>query len=300
MPDTKWAVAVFAHNEENNIERCLESLLTATKTPGALLIYVLNNGSADNTASIVATFAIKHPQVQLCEIVLGDKANAWNYFVHDLTPKADCFFFVDGDVTFASGALDELHSALAQNIDAHIATGVPGSGRHRHDQLEALMTNGGVLGNLYAAKAKFIETIRQRKIRMPTGFIREDGLVGAFAMFNLDPLTHQWNKARVVTVTTACFLFTSLKWWSFADMRLYWRRRIRYSIGHFQNMLLKDILWSKGIAAIPNDDAELYASGPLPTLKWRGLNTIFDAIALTHIKHRRLSTTTKRDFFHNS
>jgi glycosyltransferase involved in cell wall biosynthesis len=291
-PGSIWAVAVFAHNEASQIAPCLDSLLTASQNPSTLQIFVLNNGSSDNTSEIVSAYALKFPQVRLIEIQRADKANAWNYFVHDLAPQADCFFFVDGDVTFTPGSLDELHTALEQNKYAHIATGVPYSGRHRLAQLAVLLTHGGVLGNLYAAQAEFIAEVRQRKLRMPIGFIREDGLVGAFAMFNLAPLINQWDKTRVVTVTTAGFLFPSLRWWNFADMRLYWHRRIRYSIGHFQNLLLEDILLHKGIAAIPIDDAGLYASAPLPTLKWRGLDTFFDVIALAHINHRRPSNAT--------
>lgn len=282
-----WAVAVFAHNEEDCIVRCLDSLLASTKNPDTLSIYVLNNGSTDNTAAVVADYATKCRQVQLVEIQIGDKANAWNHFVHNVRPQADCFGFVDGDVTFATGALDELFKALEQNPGAHIATGVPYSGRHRREQIAGLMTDGGVMGNLYAARPEFIAEIRRLNLRMPVGFIREDGLAGAFAMFNLDPLANKWDKTRVITVTSAGFLFTSLKWWRLADIQLYWRRRIRYSIGHFENALLSDLLWSKGTAAMPSDVASLYLTAPPPPLKWRGLDTLFDAIALQRLKQQR-------------
>lgn len=286
-PLPTWAIAVFAHNEGNSISRCLDSILAATQSPEALRVYVLNNGSSDNTSALVMDYSLNHPQVQLVEIQLGDKANAWNHFVHDLSPQADVFGFVDGDVTLTEDALDELRKALEQNPDAHIATGVPYSGRHQREQLASLMTRGGVQGNLYAARPEFIAEIRRLKLRMPIGFIREDGLVGAFAMFNLDPLANKWNKARVDTVAAAGFLFPSLKWWRLADVRLYWRRRIRYSLGHFENHMLSDLLWRKGTAAIPEDVAHLYTTAALPTLKWRGLDTLFDAIALHRIKQRR-------------
>lgn len=116
---TTWAIAVFAHNEGNNIAHCMDSLLAATQNPNALRIYVLNNGSSDNTVAVVAAYALRHSQIQLVEIQLGDKANAWNYFVHDLSLQADIFGFVDGDVTFTPGALDELSKALEQKPASH-------------------------------------------------------------------------------------------------------------------------------------------------------------------------------------
>lgn len=37
-----WAIAVLAHNEGNNISRCLESILAATQNPDALRIYIMS------------------------------------------------------------------------------------------------------------------------------------------------------------------------------------------------------------------------------------------------------------------
>src|SRR5215813_10375343 len=70
-------VAVFAHNEENHIIRCLESLsLAADGSP--LSAYVLANGCTDRTEEIVRGYAQTHPGVSLISIAVGDKANAWN------------------------------------------------------------------------------------------------------------------------------------------------------------------------------------------------------------------------------
>lgn len=280
-----WAIAVFAHNEEDNIVACLRSLFFATARPECLRIYVLNNGSSDATAQRVSAFAEQHAQaIELINLSVGDKANAWNYFVHELKPQADWFGFADGDVLIAPLALDELRAALQTDARAHLATAVPFSGRSRQQQIARLLQEGGVQGNLYATRAAFIESIRQQAIRMPLGFVREDGLVGAFAMFDLDPLRHNWDPQRVAVAPKAGFIFPSLQWWRWEDVHLYWRRRIRYSLGHFEFLLLRPLILQRGFAGIPRDVASLYASTGLPPLRWRGFNTLFDAIALRRIR----------------
>lgn len=280
-----WAIAVFAHNEADHIVASLASVIAATAQPQNICIYVLNNGSRDNTGAKVREF-MQHAgaRIELIELIVGDKANAWNHFVHELTAEANYFGFVDGDVTLAPGALDALQNCLQQKPAAYLATGVPYSGRSRAKQLAQLEQSGGVQGNLYAATAAFIHAVRRAKVRMPIGFVREDGLVSAFAMFDLRPEAGTWDKSRVAVAHSAGFIFPSLRWWSWPDIRLYWRRRIRYSVGHFEFQLLRPLILRQGLNAMPRDTPTLYTSGALPPLRWRGTNTFFDFIALRRIR----------------
>lgn len=283
-----WAIAVFAHNEADHIVASLRSIVAATTDPQNICIYVLNNGSKDNTSAVVREFMERAgARVELVDLSVGDKANAWNHFVHEIRADAKYFGFVDGDVTLAPGALDELQNALLQQPAAHLATGVPYSGRSREKQLAQLQQAGGVQGNLYAATAGFIDAVRLANIRMPIGFVREDGLVSAFAMFDLHPEAGTWDKSRVAVAHKAGFIFPSLRWWSCSDIGLYWRRRIRYSVGHFEFQMLRPLIRHRGLSAMPQDISTLYASGPLPRLRWRGSNTFFDWIALCRIRARR-------------
>jgi hypothetical protein len=82
-----WLVAIFAHNEELQIIACLESLAKASATH-LLHAYVLAIGCNDHTETVVRDFALTHPWVTLISLTLGDKANAWNVFVHDIAPRA--------------------------------------------------------------------------------------------------------------------------------------------------------------------------------------------------------------------
>src|SRR5512143_1832478 len=90
-------IGVFAHNEQCRIIHCLESLSTELQNP-QIEIFVLANGCTDQTEVVVEAYARSHSNVHLVHIPLGDKANAWNYFVHEVAPASELVYFMDGDV----------------------------------------------------------------------------------------------------------------------------------------------------------------------------------------------------------
>ncbi|MEO1480435.1 MAG: hypothetical protein AAFV01_17905, partial [Bacteroidota bacterium] len=48
-------------------------------------------------------------------IALGDKANAWSFYVKRLAPEqADLHIFIDGDVEVSEGAFDEIRKLFAK------------------------------------------------------------------------------------------------------------------------------------------------------------------------------------------
>src|SRR5512141_1725056 len=107
-----WLVAVFAHNEACNIIACLDSLQAATNHP--FECFVLANACTDRTEALVREYGANHPNVHIESIALGDKANAWNVFVHEIAPAgAAQVFFIDGDVRATSGSLDAMAQALS-------------------------------------------------------------------------------------------------------------------------------------------------------------------------------------------
>jgi glycosyltransferase involved in cell wall biosynthesis len=278
-----YAAAVFAHNEEKNLIACLESI-DGSELANDLDVFVLANGCTDGTEELVRRYARLHDNVHLVEIQKGDKANAWNFFVHECIPNADTYFFIDGDVRVDQGALKLLSIALNNNPSAHIASAVPGSGRSREIQTRELIETSGVHGNLYAIRGSFLNEIRKRNVRLPIGFVREDGLIGALAKWDLAPNKDSWNQERIVPVIEARFLFNSMHVLNVHDIFKYLKRRFRYSIGHFETAMLRIQLKRFGLPGIPTDVEELYSMVEVPRLQWRGLNTLFDWAAIRKIK----------------
>jgi glycosyltransferase involved in cell wall biosynthesis len=285
MTDTlqAWPVAVFAHNEARNIIACLDSLQAASHHP--IECHVLANACSDRTESLVSEYAVRHPNVRQHVIALGDKANAWNRFVHDFAHQgAPHYFFIDGDVRATPGALDAMMQTLLQHPQANGVSALPKSGRGVEAFQSDMLKNNGVAGNLYGLRGAFIERIRLQAIKMPIGTIGEDALIGAMLKWDLRGDT-RWDNSRVVVAQAAGFEFDSVSPWLPREWKKYFRRRVRYSLRGYQNKMLGRAIQPAGFIALPSEVRDLYARYPeLLKLEWRGLNTVFDWLAIQQIK----------------
>ncbi len=281
----KWAIAVFAHNEELTITSSLESIRSAD---GAALVhaYVLINGCTDQTERVVREFAVENDWVRPLSIEIGDKANAWNVFVHQVTESYSTYFFLDGDVEMEVGALNALHQAMVTSPTANAAAAIPSSGRNREQLIRYVTESRLILGNLYALRGEFVQHIRREGVRIPIGYIGDDGIVTSLVKWDLDP-TGEFRHERVVPCVNARFKYRSLSPLSLRDLRLYWRRRVRYSQRHYQHELLVPILTTSGIRAMPKSVADLYSKKKDCINKLcprNGLDMLFDRIAIGEIR----------------
>ena len=283
MPKTEKAraIAVFAHNEARKIIACLESVKENISAEDEC--FVLNNGSKDNTKELVADFAKENPFCKLVDIAIGDKANAWNVFVHELDIKANLFCFVDGDCEVLPGSLDALQRCIDRHPAANVAAAIPARSASPRIRRE-MLRNGGLAGNFYALPGRFVTRIRESGFRLPTGLIGDDSLVGALAYWDLDP-RGTWDTRRLAVCEEAEYTYTRLSYFSLHDIRLYYRRKTRYSLRHFQTEMMKSPLKQLGLAGIPRNVTDLYrAAAPEVRLAWRGIDTWFDWLALKQIK----------------
>jgi len=141
-------------------------------------------------------------------------------------------------------------------------------------------------GNLYALRGAFLDRVRDTRVRLPVGLVREDGLVGALAKWDLDP-RYPWDSRRLVPCPDATFRFRTLSLLSPRDWRLQWKRRIRYSVGYYETQMLAPILKREGIQGMPVNVQDLYArSGVSFRPDGRGIEPLFRLIALSRIKRR--------------
>lgn len=287
MPNTElllpWSVAVFAHNEARNIIACLDSLQAASKHP--IKCHVLANACTDRTEALVREYAVHHPNVHLLSIALGDKANAWNVFVHEVAPRgASHYFFTDGDVRATPGALDVMAQVLMQHPQANCASALPKSGRNVAAFQRDILKNHGVAGGLYGLRGVFVERIRAQAIHMPIGTIGDDALIGAMLKWDLRGDT-RWDDSKVVVARDAGFEFDSVSPWLPREWKKYYRRRVRYSVRGYQNKMLGRAIQPDGFEALPRQVAALYLRYPeLLRIRWRELDTLFDWLAIREIK----------------
>lgn len=276
------AIAVFAHNEERHIIACLESVHALARDDDRC--FVLCNGSRDRTRDLVASFARNYTFCNLIEIEVGDKANAWNVFCHELGIDAGMYIFMDGDCRAGPDAFEALAACLESQDRVNAAAGLPDRGCSRGER-EAMLTEGGLAGGLYALSRGFVDRVRKLGVRLPVGLIGDDSLIGTLAYWDLEP-RNEWDKSRIACCEAASFHFDRLSLLSVQDARLYLRRKVRYSLRYFQNQMLRSRLKAWGLAGIPEHVRQLYAEAPseLTVLKWRGLDTLFDYLALRRIR----------------
>jgi glycosyltransferase involved in cell wall biosynthesis len=286
MPDAPathaWPVAVFAHNEETRLLDCLDSL----DQPGARL-FVLVNGSTDRTEAIARDYARTRPHLEVVSLALGDKARTWNVFVHEVVPEAEVVYFVDGDIHVLPGACAALAATLRAHPEATAAAAVPMSGRSR-EAMTRLVTDARLLmGGLYALRGSFVTTLKSAGTKMPVGYIGDDGWVTSMAKWNGDP-RNDWREDRVAPCLEAGYTFRSFSPWRRDDRRKYLRRRVRYSMRHFQHLLWRDTLLSGGLAAVPAHVSGLYSlPGAEQHLRPRLSEFPFDWLALREMHRQR-------------
>jgi glycosyltransferase involved in cell wall biosynthesis len=252
------AVAVFAHNESLRIIKCLDSLRNAG-LPENTTCYVLVNGCTDDTYSRAVDYAGASNWVKVVKIDIGDKAMAWNHFVHDMGIEADFYFFTDGDCTIDPGALQALEHAMVIDPVVNAVSGVPAKrnfslGLYR----EAVVRDRGLAGNLYALSGNFVARIRALGIRLPKGLVGDDSLVGAIALWNADP-TAPWDTTRLQVIPDATFRYESVLAASLNDPAFYFKRLKRYSVRHVQNQLIRNRIKTIGFTRLPADVNLLYA-----------------------------------------
>lgn len=276
--------AIFAHEEERRIGACLASLPLDRADIG---FHVLVNGSSDKTAELAHQAAAGRGNILVHDLHPGGKSRTWNRFVFNIwNGRHDVMIFLDGDAEIAPGSLDSLAETLARHPEANAASGMPLNGRNHLVYQAQLRRERGLFGDLYAVNGDFLRRMRARDIRLPDDLIGDDGLIAALAATDLQDESH-WDRERVVPCETAGFYCEPVKVLHPRTWRVQYRRMINYSVRHFQNRIISDIMRSEGPEGLPEVLARLYPAY-LPGFQVRrSLGTAwFDFLALRRMAGR--------------
>ena len=278
---------VLAHNEERHIGACIESIFDADPDR-RFEVYVMANGCTDRTEAIVQEYSRKRPDVHLVSIKLGDKCNAWNVFVHETVPAhcpgRDIYFFMDGDATSARAAFKAMARALDYTPYANAAAAVPLTGRNAGRDREAMVKEHALVANLYALRGTFVNRLQAMKVRVPLKLEGDDGMIGAFVKWDLQPTTNGTDDRRIVVCPDAGFRFESFKPTRLADWKVYWKRAVRYGRRNYEFRLLGPLIETQGLVAIPRDVTDIYPKAEALTLRWQGPYTITNWFALRQMR----------------
>lgn len=250
-------VAIFAHNEERRIARCIDSLpLNAEPFEFHLLV----NGTTDRTAAIARTLTSGTPHFYIHERAQGGKARTWNHFVDVIFDgtSAACFF-VDGDAELKSGALEAMAATLASHPQANGVNAMPVTGRRQAAYRAAMLEGHGLFGALYGLSGAFLTRLKASTIRLPTDLIGDDGLIAALAKTDLGPES-AWDDQRIANCESAQFCFEETDWRVPTTWGLQYRRMINYSVRRYQNGVISHIMRGPGPTALPAAMGEAYAA----------------------------------------
>jgi glycosyltransferase involved in cell wall biosynthesis len=204
----KIAFGILAYNEHQYIGKTIASLYGQTLFGSAALgcgvdqiqLLCVPNGCTDDTAD-EARAALKacpaglpdplKVSASVHELAVGDKANAWDVFVHELAdPDADYIGLIDGDIQFGSPrTLENMVRLLNEQPEVQVATDRPikviperyrGTLTACLSQLSSSVgafKGGGICGQLYLARGSCL-----RSIWLPPGLPIEDGFIAACAV----------------------------------------------------------------------------------------------------------------------
>ena len=254
----RLSIGVIACNEEKNIGNMLRSTFAQSIFFDSCSIYidaisliVVSNGCTDNTSTaasqIFAEYSAERRDVALAvhQLERGDKANAWNVFVHELSPiDADVLVFLDADIEFASDTvLESLLRCIEEDMLAQVVTDVPVARMDKSiGMLAALALKIGsrvgdsvnrhaICGQCYAGRASTL-----RGILIPPGLPVEDGFVRACVITGGFKHPDRPNMVRVEPLAQHFFKPAT----TFSDVI---HHQVRLTVGTIVNGVLFDILW---------------------------------------------------------
>ena len=279
------AVCIFARNEERLLPHGVGALHAAGLGPNDS-VHILINGCTDNTAAAARALAAADRRLTIHELPVGDKANAWNEYVHRLAdPQIRTHVFIDGDICASEGAVAALDETLMASPQSYAAAALPAAGRSRRGWAARLLTHNYLSGNLYALSGGVIAKLRDRAIRLPFGTKGEDGLISYLMLTDLKGGENDRHTHRITIAEDATFEFDSLgpNW---RDLSIYRRRLRRYSERHFQKKILYRLLKREGVAAMPDSIYEIYTPSALARLRPRldPINFWFDRATLRRLR----------------
>lgn len=241
-----WAIVIFASRESVGV------LLQAVQAAGVAgrgraQIDVLVNGNPGLAAEFAARMAgappvAGGPAVNIWSIAQGDKANAWNQYIHRIWAGQALSFFIDGYVRLNPDAVALLGDALVANPSLLGGTGMPSTGRTAAAAREKMAEQGGFHGNFCCITGPTIAQLRQRHIALPLGLYRVDSLMGALLSFNLNPANNDWNHRRILVHPTASWQTEAKHWWRPADLKARFKRTLRQAKGLLENEAVKQFL----------------------------------------------------------
>lgn len=234
------AVVIAAYNEENVIEKKIQSVLATSYPLDKLVIYVGSDASTDRTNEIVANFGAQYPNVQL-KIFQGrtGKAGIINSIIEQC--KEELLILTDANVFFTPSTIPNLVRHFSENETHQVCANILKIS-DRNENIQALekgyllvenqikLRESASWGFVMGAEGGCYAIRRTAYTPIPPNFYMDDFFVTMSVIAN---------KGRVIFDEEA-ICYEDLPTESTEEFK----RKIRISIGNFQNLVaFKKLLW---------------------------------------------------------
>lgn len=241
-----WKLVVFAYRE--SLAMLIRTLNAAQVSAREIIgIDVVINGNTPLALALKnhldnPDFVHEAVPVRVWDIAVGDKANAWNQYIHQIWAGESIAFFIDGYVQLNPNSIKLLGEAIADKAGVMGGTGVPNDGQVRNPPHTHSTPESGFHGNFCCIKGTALEEMRSRKISLPFGLYRVDSLMGALLTLGLDPVSNVWVGSRIYVHPEASWQTDPKHWWRMSDIRAQIKRILRQSRGMLENLAIRDHL----------------------------------------------------------
>ncbi len=251
--NTPWSLVVIASRE--SLPTLLLTLKAASIAARQLAsIEVLVNGNAQLASGLVDHLAAAArpsqtsqmdapwPACRVWSIAVGDKANAWNQYLHRIWVAQSVVFFIDGYVRLNSDAISNLGRAMLGSPLALGGAGVPTHGRSAEQLRKKMVVENGLHGNFWCVRGSFLTRLRHHQFRLPVGLYRGDSLLGAVLSYDLDPGPNLWEDHRIAVAYNASWQTDPKHWWHFSDIQAFAKRKFRQIRGDLEIRAIREHL----------------------------------------------------------
>ena len=232
-----YSIAIFAYNEQEHIKTCLDIIFQSVDD-NLDKVYLLANGCTDRTVDRAKELVEYSERLEIVEISLGDKCNAWNHYIHNIATTKYIHFFVDADCLFSKDCFPKMYKSLKEAAQTtNIIAGMPLGGRNNAFYRSLVTDRSCFFGNLYGLHPRYLSVIQSKNFKLPIGLNWIDSFLTKAA--NTDINFFDYNlPQRVTYLDDAGFYFESLSPFKWQDIKLYKNRIARYELGKIQEKYL--------------------------------------------------------------
>lgn len=107
-----FTIIIPSFNAENEIKHCLDSIIDLNYEKKAIKVYVIDDGSTDNTESIVNLYISKYQYINFIKKTNNQWGSVINYAKHHKLVQSDLVLILDAD--------DKLHNESLNNVNKKI------------------------------------------------------------------------------------------------------------------------------------------------------------------------------------